>query len=90
MIKFLIIPVNTLLGIYIWWITAPLIVSATDEILGRYMSDVLGFAYAGLLAVALIFLTRNILKKRKSVAANIEKSEPRNNPEEPRAKDQAF
>ncbi|GIT16639.1 MAG: hypothetical protein CM1200mP38_2960 [Dehalococcoidia bacterium] len=60
--KFLIIPVNTLLGIYIWWITAPLIVSATDEILGRYMSDVLGFAYAGLLAVAIIFLTRNILR----------------------------
>ena len=90
MIKFLIIPVNTLLGIYIWWITAPLIVSSTDEILGRYMSDVLGFAYAGLLAVAIIFLTRNILKKRKSVAANIEKSEPGNNPEEPRAKDQAF
>ena len=90
MIKFLIIPVNTLLGIYICWITAPLILSATDEILGRYMSDVLGFAYAGLLVVAIIFLTRNILKKRKSVAANIEKSEPRNNPEEPRAKDQAF
>ena len=90
MIKFLIIPVNTLLGIYIWWITAPLIVSSTDEILGRYMSDVLGFAYAGLLAVAIIFLTRNILKKRKSVAANIEKSESGNNPEEPRAKDQAF
>ncbi len=62
--KFLIITVMTLLGIVMWWVGAPLIVSATYESLGDYMSDVLGFAYAGLLIVAIVFLTRNIIKKR--------------------------
>ena len=81
----------TLLGIVMWWVGAPLIVSATYESLGDYMADVLGFAYAGLLIVAIVFLTRTILKKRKVVAADMEKSEPANDLEEPlRAKDQAF
>ena len=89
--KFLIITGMTLLGIVLWWIGAVLIVSATYENLGKYMADVLGFAYSGLLIVAIVFLTRKILKKRKPVAANMEKNEVGDDLEEPlRAKDQAF